>query len=862
MRRWFGLLSLVILTAAWWAFAAAAPATARPDTQDNCLTDQLNYSHVTERLQFDQHGQDFVKVSSFMTIYVPMEKWGLAHQLTFGEESGDYHKAMHCLLRGQDNTIRNDEWLYRDPLVTADKNTVKVQYNSFAWIKSYDPILLGPWSITRDHGQTWKISLKPTTLQKIPWDEVTADLDGLSFNDVSKDAVSSDGKTLAWRKEPPERISIEAELPWKRSWILSYDQSEWERVGVATWWLSASVVIALAALRDQRSYAPSPAAAAQDRGSGSGLTDSPARALLQWALLSGAVAVILVLLVSQQQLSAQWRALSCIVAGWVLVLVARPWSRGSSDARPGIGVDPGNAQRRPARTVIGGVTVAAAIGLLVVLAPGLFDLPKDLSPASTMPTALNRVGYALMGLTTLWLWLAAMTAWAWRFASEGGLLPAAWVTTWNRTPVRCFAAVSAVLWVVVGCLYACLWWVSETQWQRVSWLTQPTGPHGHGHYVNSYLTNFAFSYLLWIFDYSWALTGIALFALLYYRVKSQRHRAGRKHETTTMGPDRADFLLIAAVFALTVGLRGARISGLNAQWSAWFALNILSLFLVLAVGRQRSVLSQLGHRFYTHRLSTKKRRRELLAKAHQYRSINRQLRLLDQGRGGISTGAQLEDELHDMRRWLVAGCDRKNPPEQISVLSVALAWGPEGHWWSNAMRAARLAFWFGFPATGALLFLDTSGTLKRTMLTHEPTAIPSIVVNSVAYQLAWAGAGFVLGALWRLLPGNSSPLRAWSLTFAYAVPACLAALLIRFTDTDLGPLLLYSVLMLTSLTLTSIWMDAATFREERQYWPSRFALLQSIYQLRGFSGQIAWLFAQIAVAVTIWANLAKIHIHL
>ncbi|MEU1164412.1 DUF6185 family protein [Streptomyces sp. NPDC005921] len=849
MRRWFGLLPLVVLAVTWWGLS---PAAARSGGRDTCLTKELDSSSVNARIRFDQHGKDYVKVSSYMTIIVPISDWELARKLTADKESKDYRTAMRCLLRGQDNSQRKDEWLYHEPFVTADATTVKVQYDCFGWIKSHAPILLGPWTIDNDHGQTWMASLHPSALQNIAWYRVEADLGGLGFIDHSGQAISSDGKTLVWRYERPEKISIEGDLPWKRSWVLAYDDSRWSSVGVATWWVCASVVIALAA-RHQRSAVPG----AQDGGAvtaDGGRADNPARALLQWALLSGAVAVILVLVLSQPHVSSRWRTLGCLVTGWTLVLVARPWSPGPTAPD---GPKAQASRRRQARTVIGVATVTAALGMLVVLAPELFDLPPDLSPETTMPTALGRIGYGLMGLTTLWLWLAAMAAWAWRFASEGRLLPKAWVKTWNRAPVRCVAVVSIPLWIIAGCLHACLWWVNEHQWQRVAWLTDQRGTRSHGHYVNDYLANFSFSYLMWIFSYSWALTGVALFALLHHRFKSQRHHAGQKGEHTGLGPDQADFLLIAAVFALTVGLRGARISGTTAQWSLWLVLNIGSLFLVLAAGRRWSVLSRLGDHFYPNRLSTGKRRGELLEKAREYRGVNHQQRLLDQGRGGAVTGAELEGKLRGLRQWLVDGCEGKKPPEHLSVLGVALAWGPQAHWWSNAMRAARLAFWFGLPASAALLYLNTAGAWAATTLTYEPTAIPNVVANFVAYQVAWVGAGFVLGALWRLLPGGGSPLRAWSLTFAYAVPACLTALLIQFTDTDFVPLLLYSVLMLTVLTLTSISMDLATFRKEQQYWPSRFALLQSIYQLRGLSGQVAWLFAQMAVIVTIVTTLAK-----
>ncbi len=108
-----------------------------------------------------------------------------------------------------------------------------------------------------------------------------------------------------------------------------------------------------------------------------------------------------------------------------------------------------------------------------------------------------------------------------------------------------------------------------------------------------------------------------------------------------------------------------------------------------------------------------------------------------------------------------------------------------------------------------------------------------------------------------MLPGHRSQARAWILTAAYGLPTVLAAALVRIMDTDHRQLLLYAALLLVVLTLTSIWMDMATFREERQYWPSRFALLLSVYQMRGLSGQITWILAQVVAVVTIFTSLTR-----
>ncbi|WEO95518.1 DUF6185 family protein [Streptomyces sp. FXJ1.172] len=853
-RRFLLLMTAVML---WWG---CSPAEARENSSASCSESGLDTTNtkVDATIQFDEYAKgDYVRIRSDMTVTLPLHQWRLARNLTHSEDSREYRIAMHCLLRGSDNSEHNEEWRTQDPVVSFKGDKVHVDYESLAVITNYNEIQLGPWDIKRQGGKTWQVFLHPHALQKADWEHVDADLGGLHFNDRSGLASSSTEKELVWQHNPPTSIQLEVDLPWQRSWILSYSQSSWSTAGVAAWWVCASIVIALAALRTQR----------ESRAGATGRpSDGPTQAVLQWAVLSGAVALMLILLNSQKPVSPHGYALVCIAAGLALILVARPWCasalvtdvpRTAKDA--GATVAPASLaaqRRRQAHAVIGSASAVAAVGLLVALAPELFGLPPTLVSKGA-PTVSSEIGYVLVGLATVWLWLAAMTAWAWRFGREGALLPAAWTARWDKAPVRCAAVVSALLAVVAAGLLAYLVWDSENQWKRVTWLTDQNTGAKHGQYVSHYLGGFAGTELTWVFSYSWVLTGVALLALLHIRARSPRPRSGRKREMPALGPEGPDLLLTAVVFAFTAGLQGASLAGNSAQYSLWLILNIASLFAVLTAGRRWSVLSELGPTFYVKRLSTKKRRRALMAKAHEYRSVNHQLELLDQGRVEGVTREQLEGQLHGLRRWLVGGCGQRNPPDHISVLETALAWGPDRHWWANAVHTARLAFCFGLPASAVLLYLKLRDPWDLLQLTSEPTGIPGVVASLIAYQVAWAAAGFVLGALWRLLPGRRSVVRAWSVTFAYAVPACLAVLLNRFTDVDFTILLFYSVLMLTILTLTSIWMDTSTFRKERQYWPSRFALLLSIYQLRGFSGQVAWLLAQVGAAAAIYHEVAR-----
>lgn len=823
--RWWQLLPLIVAAVMWWDCSASQ---ARQNYNDPCWEKRLESSNVAVVLKLNQPDKNYFKIHSGMTAAIP-KNTKLARQLQTAEGSKDYLSAMRCLLRGQDDSTHNGEWQIDKPEVTPLNKTVRVRYQSFALIKDYTPINLGPWVIKKRHGSTWRASLYRKTLHKARW-HVEVERGGLNWKDTSIIASSSYEKLAwDWRGLPPREIDFEFDLPWRRWWLLTYDSSFWSKLGIGAWWVCASFVIALAAHRGRPSRPSS---------EGNGRKDSAVQAVLQWAVLSGSVAVML-LVIGSRHVSPPWNALMCISAGLALTLVARPWLGGTP---------------LQARAVKGVAVSVAAVGLLVVVGPHLFYLPPHLV-SKAEPSFSGKVGYVLMGLAAVWLWLAAMTAWAWRFAREGQMVPASWTDRWSRSPILCVTVVSLLLGAVAGGLLGSLYWANENQWERTSWPVGQNAGMGHGAHVSKYLSLFSFTHLTFIFTYSWVLTGIALLALLRYRTRT-RQQADERRERSALGPEGPDVLLTAAVFAFTAGLQGATLAGNVAQYPIWLLLNIGSLFGILSVGRRWSVLSRLGDSFCLYRLRSDEWRRELMDRAHEYRCLEHESRLLDQGRAASMTLEQVEARQRDLRQWLVAGCDSPNPPPgNLSVVDIALAWGPEGHWWDNAVRAARVAFCFGVPGSVGLLFLELQDPWNQMRLSYEPTAIPEVVAKFVASQAAWAAAGFVLGALWRLLPGRPSPIRAWSLVLAYAVPACLAGLLNLFTGGDLVYLLLYSLFMAVILTATSIFMDATTFSEDQQYTHSRFALVVSIYRLQGFAGHLAWLLAQIGAATALWKHL-------
>lgn len=872
MTRWWRLLSLVVLVSCVWT---CDPASAQPRRAPGtgCQSERLEGSIVEAVLRLQQHRQSHPLVVSDMTVRVP-RLWPLAKQLTFSVHSPQYRLAMRCLLLGDETPGPRNEWHPRDPVVTATDSSVEVHYIAYNWITTDKPFLVGPWEIVPT-GRRWMVYLWPPTLQTVRWKRIEAHLDGLGFSDLVERASSSTENELVWKNRLPQEVQVEVDPPWQRRLTVTLAQSLWATAGIASWWVCASVLIAVAALRARRTgtaaahgppprppvgeVARQPAADVPDTDTGHGTSFT--RTLLEWAVLSGAVALALLLLVPQQGVTPRSYAVLCIPAGLALVLVARPWVLGAPPTAPGAGPDEParpsrvrGVQRRQARAVTAATCAVAGIGLLVIVAHDAFGLPANLDPGTT--TALGRTGLVLVGLATVWLWLAAMLAWAWRFAHEGGLLRERWTRQWDKVPEQCVAVTGGLLTAVAGILLAIAWRANAQQWGRVTWLAEQYDPAGYNKYQSKLLENFFFSDLKWIFAYSWVLTGIALLALLRYRNRPALTRS-RRLERFSPGPSKLDLLLTVSLFAFFVGLRAAKFAGAGALYGVWLVLNIAAVYAVLGVGRHWSVLSRMGESFHAKRLGTEPHRHALVEKARHYLNVNHQMRLLDHGHAGGVTYEGLEKELEDLRNWLVTACEGADPPEQISVLDVALAWGPDGRWWSNAVRAARLAFWFGLPATGLLLYYQAQDPYGRAQILFTPVGVPELVADLILYQMAWAAAGFTLGALWRLLPGRRSQARAWLLTAAYGVPVVLAAAFIHVIDADPRQLFLYAALLLCVLTLTSIWMDLATFRKDWQYLPSRFALLLFVYQLRGLSVQIAWVLVQTGAIVGIWVNLTR-----
>jgi hypothetical protein len=353
---------------------------------------------------------------------------------------------------------------------------------------------------------------------------------------------------------------------------------------------------------------------------------------------------------------------------------------------------------------------------------------------------------------------------------------------------------------------------------------------------------------MWSYTHTWVLTGIAIVALLRARAMARK--------TPWMGPVGVGQLLIAVFFTVMLVARqvSTAYAGVNALAGLWLLLGIAAVYVLLAVGRRLSVLTQPLEggtgAFRVGEAITEAHHNELTDRARRYRELRTQLRRLDQGQGdGKATLRTVERELSRLHRWRPPQGSheavRPRFPSEVTVVDVALSWGPYTNWWDNARRAAVLAHNIGIPASLLLVVIEVQQDRQgATKFLDQSTSLPDLLWKFVGWQITWASAGLVLGALWRLA-------RALGVAAAFGVLLGLATLANASTDKELGNAALSILLLLVVLTVTSLAMDAETFRSERQFWSSRVGLLASIYQIRGASTQIAYLTGQAVAVVTV-----------
>ncbi|MFD9439291.1 DUF6185 family protein [Streptomyces sp. NPDC060006] len=826
-------------------FTSVSSWAAEPEPTDLCESAGLAGAKVSTSVLLEHDNRTYTKIVTDLKVDLP-GTWPPAHDLLLSEDSHPYIKAMSCLLGGGSYDQRWSEWRTRKPVVTSKDGRIKVVHKAHGWVNYHqEAIEVGLWQVRVVNPERWTLGLSvPDALKKASWEKITVDPGRPGAEWAEPEPTAGEGATaLVWRPEQAERgtgsaavnppietyLTIDIRPSWQRSWA-AWSSHEvavlLDSLGTLLWALTLTVLLLVAVRRyRRRSWVP---ASFQAR-----TLDN----LKRWA---GTVFILHLL-----------AAVSDVVeAGFRLNI-------GHFCALGAVAVLLGFA--RPSKAVLWSATpVALALFAVMVTTArvashGVVFVWGDWLGLYASVAVEATVSFCLVALLLL-----GFLAVAWRLASDGQLLPASRRFPGQDRVFRMRVAGPAVL-MATALISLCFALVEERNWQRASWLNDPmSGEYGMDHWEDFlWEAMWAVSYAEdWLIDsHSWLLTSLAILGVL---------RTWNAPAALSPLQDRADRLPLLVFFALAVGLDVQQHLDNSLLEFLWIPLCMVTLHRTMALLAQRSVLAQ---PFEVSGLSLSTvagpaARRRLLDKARSYREIHAELRRLDQGLFGDTPPRRdvLERKLRRLHKWPANGTAGAGPdrlPTRVSVVDAALALGPRDSWWGNGVRAARLALVPGLPAAVLNTWVDRlRGEGWQTTLS-DLLGFPSLVTAFISWIATFAAAGFVLGALWRVLPGRRGAIKAIPVTGALALPAGLDALVGFFTHEGPANAALQVSTMLFVLTVTAIRLDLDTFAGERRYWQSKLGLLLSVYQMRYYSLQVAYLVGQIIAMISIWQFFAE-----
>ncbi|WP_327049268.1 DUF6185 family protein [Microbispora sp. NBC_01189] len=196
----------------------------------------------------------------------------------------------------------------------------------------------------------------------------------------------------------------------------------------------------------------------------------------------------------------------------------------------------------------------------------------------------------------------------------------------------------------------------------------------------------------------------------------------------------------------------------------------------------------------------------------------------------------------------------------LTPLDLALSRGPGGSWWANARLASRYASSVGAPAAVFLIWATWStdstghdGWLDRL---REPSGFYGLAGDLIGGLLIWPVAGFVLGALWRRLPGRRGYLKGVVPVLAYGAATGAHAMVNNLIgQAPVRGSLVRVLLLFLVLTVVAVLMDARTLQTRPGGLASRLTPVAVVYRLGTAGSGIALIVAQAAAILGLWTQL-------
>ncbi|MFE5830139.1 DUF6185 family protein [Streptomyces sp. NPDC056508] len=822
---------MVLLVVLLFGSLVLSGQTAQASDDGACGSGGLAKAQVSASLRLEHERRTQTKLVSQLTVRVP-SRWMHAAGLLMGEDSEVYRQAMRCLLRGTGTQYAWwGEWRSRAPRITAEKNVVEVQVDTHAWADSSGVKYLGPWDVEigKDY---WRVRLNPAeALRGARWTSVVVDPGSASALTVSPRPTGGKGNTaLLWQQksEIMPAVDVRVDPAWQRSWATQLNRLRFlgaDTAGRLLWVGSLSVLLLVVVRRTRQATGSLTVDETKQLGT-----------MTQWAWMYAAIGVV------DLGEDFLYRALAeSSYDGWAL-----------GQARHGLAASLVTSWAlllfgRPRRTIHVAGAVLTVPALAVAVRPEGFGLPAHLFlPADASDRAV--IALFMASGCAFGLLLLGTAATGWRLSRAAGLIKDRTSGTPRELRLRHAAPVLLLAVVVIG---LCVGFTRERDWQRAAWLSAHGDPsYGTAHLeaLRNELTWFAETSMDWWLAYDWTLVGLAVLAVLRARV----HRPA----ASAYGPDTVEKFWLLVFFPVAVGMGlGWFVNNGALSW-LWVFVNLGALWLVLVLGKGRGVLDRSLRRsgIPLGKALDEARRHDLLDRARRFREVHAKLRRLDQGQSDDEAHSRLayERELRGLHHWRTPSGTADSLPADVSVVDAALALGPRTTWWKNGCRAATLAGVIGLPMSALMIWSDHLRGEFLTSTFYYGYGLPEVLRSLVYWEITWAGAGFLLGALWRQLPGRRGPVRSLLITAAFTLPIGLDAVGNWITREGQSTLAQSAAAMLLVMTLTGIAVDLDTFRGERRYWQSRFGLLLSIYQMRYFSLQMAYLFAQLIAFLTLW----------
>ncbi|MEU9575398.1 DUF6185 family protein [Streptomyces massasporeus] len=842
------LRRVALLLSALLYLVTVSVATASAAATESCQPHQLTGATAQSSLAFHHRGSDFSKVSSTLIVTLPTN-WALASDLLLAPETEAYRSVMRCLLGSnkQSTTWRNRsrEWRTEAPVVTSiADNKLRVKYQAYAWADALTSergvTEVGAWTLNIGD-RAWLVEFTPSlALSQAKWSKISVDLDGRAPRWVKSAPSGIDkNKVLHWRASSQQRPDSWPALtftpPVPQLWNVASYGYPWnlaEPLASFSWDIVVAVLMFVAAGRLGKAPTSNPC-----KQAAWGLKAAAWIALVIGVLGITREAAYLVVqhlvdhpVVDSYQDREVWVVTTLL--GVALIVFARPrWSV----------------------TVTG--LAAAVLSALPVISPHWLSLPWRFHSRDFWPERIGAIWLAAAAAALVLLWLLGFVTAMQRIAAA----------SWGRADdhrirLRSTGVVLAIVAVLAG-----VWSqvAAYRVWERRMWLSStdvssagdPTVSYDNAltEHLIDFNVWFGWDWALLVWGVTWVTSSVAvLFAL----------RARAQLPNSWFAPRLQDHLLLMLFFPVVLAPAYGWYAGIPAYLVS-LLLNLAAAFALLRYGPRYSELARrVAPNTRLDQLLTLQDRSHFIKAARRHRELHAQLRRLEKGQHDeeVLSRARIERMLDRVHHWRVSPSISRPPgvpararlPESMSPVNVVLSWGTHASWWRNARETARIAGWAGLPASGLIFWAWSIKDGSWVTILEQRIGLLAALAHAGGWQVTWMAGGFLLGALWRVLPGRYGPTKAFFVAAAFTAPMAVHLGLVALSGQAEGVAPLGCALLLLVLTITGIKFDVESFIHERHYWRSPIDLLLSVYQMRHVSVQLAYLLAQVGAILAIW----------